>query len=113
MAKIQKTKEDDFRKKLIKSARRKYLEGQGKSITWQEVKAMAVKDQRTTKKVDQEIALYLPFLNIRQKQIILSLVKAIASKQDQFWRQIHKDQRRALKNSTASRDTTVTSTKVR
>ena len=37
----------DFRKKLIREEREKYLQGEGKSFSWQEVKNMALnKDQR-------------------------------------------------------------------
>lgn len=37
----------DLRKKLIQEERQKYLRGEGKSISWEEVKKMALnKDQR-------------------------------------------------------------------
>lgn len=37
----------DLRKKLIQEEREKYLQGEGKSFSWQEVKNMALnKDQR-------------------------------------------------------------------
>lgn len=90
MAKIPKiTDKDVFRKKMVQKERQRYLEGKGKSKTWQEVKQMAFDENKSTiTKVDQEIALYLPLLNFRQKRLVLSLVKELASKQDQFW---HRD----------------------
>jgi hypothetical protein len=88
MAKIPKTDKDVLRKKMVQKERQRYLEGKGKSKTWQEVKQMAFdKNQSTNTKVDQEIALYLPLLNFRQKRLVLSLVRELASKQDQFWHQ--------------------------
>lgn len=73
---------------MVQKERQRYLEGKGKSKTWQEVKQMAFDiNQSTNTKVDQEIALYLPLLNFRQKRLILSLVKELASKYGQFRRQ--------------------------
>jgi hypothetical protein len=38
---------DDLRKKLVQEERAAYLRGEGKSLTWQEVKQQAIhKDQR-------------------------------------------------------------------
>jgi hypothetical protein len=113
MPKIPKTNEGTFRKKLIQEERRKYLEGKRKSKTWQEVKQLPlIERQRTNAKIDQEIALYLPLLNFRQNRVILSLLKALASKQDQFWQELYKEQRQALKQNLVNCETTVTSTKV-
>ena len=82
MKKRQKTSSDALRKNLIREERRQYLEGRSKSFTWEEVKPMVhKKEQRKNKAPDQEIALHLPFLNTRQKRVVLALVKAFAFKQ--------------------------------
>lgn len=113
MAKIPKIKADAYRKNLVQAERQKYLEGMGKSKTWREVKQLALNmRQRTNAKVDKDIALYLPLLNFRQKRVILSLVKALAYKQDQFWLQLHKEQKLAFKKNSARREGSVTCTKV-
>ena len=65
------------RKKLIREERRKYLQGSGKSFNWEEVKQMAHNEGQTKSKApDKEIALYLSLLNVRQKRVVLALVKA-------------------------------------
>jgi hypothetical protein len=92
MGKIPEINPDSFRKKLIQAERSKCLDGKGKSNTWREVKQMALNNrQRRNAKVDQEIALYLPFLNFREKRVLLSLVKVLVPKQDKYYRQLYRE----------------------
>jgi hypothetical protein len=77
MAKTPKINADAYRKKQIKSERQNHLAGTRKSSTPQDVKQSAYsKGQKTTAKLDQEIAQYLLRLNLRQKRAVLALVKA-------------------------------------
>ena len=81
MTNMPETNTDALRKELIREERRRYTERRGKSYNWEEVRQMAHnKDQRKNKALEQEIALYLPHLNVRQKRVVLVLVKAFASK---------------------------------
>ena len=71
------------------------------------------KGQRKNKALDQEIALHFPFLNARQKRVVLALVEVFALKQTQVWQQLYHEQRQASGNNNAgSSATTVFSTQV-
>jgi hypothetical protein len=84
MAKIPNTDKGVVRKKLVPKERQRYQEVKGKSKSLQEANQMAFnKNQSTNTKVDQEIALYLPLLNFRQKWVVLLLTKEFASTCDQ------------------------------
>jgi len=49
--------------------------------------------------IDQEIVQYLPHLNSQQKKAVLSLVKAFAAEQKDWWDEISKEQRQAIDKS--------------
>ena len=97
---MQKTSSDALRKKLIREERRQYLEGRNKSLTWEEAKLLVHnknKEQSKNKSLDKEIALLLPFLNARQKRVVLASVKAFVSKQNSCWERLYREQREAIK----------------
>jgi predicted transcriptional regulator len=53
------------------------------------------------KKIDQEIAQYLPHLNIQQKQAVLSVVKTFAAEQQDWWDEISEEQQQAIDKALA------------
>jgi hypothetical protein len=54
------------------------------------------KTPKTNADVDQEIKLYLPLLNDQQKRIVLALVKAFVSKQNNYRESLFREQREAV-----------------
>ncbi len=97
MAKRSKTNADAYRKELGRNERQKYLDSEGKSYTWDEVKGMLNdKGRLPGMTVDQEIELYLYLLNDKQKQIVLALVKAFVSKQNSYLESLYRKQREAI-----------------
>jgi hypothetical protein len=97
MTKSSNTNVNSFRNDLVRSERRRYLEGKDKSYTWDEVKEMAHgkgRLPRTT--LDQQIDLYLSLLNARQKRVVLALVKAFVSRQISYWERLYREQREAI-----------------
>ena len=74
---------------------------------------MALKKARNrSAKVDQEVGIYLPLLNSRQKNVILSMLRVMAAKQVRLWDQLHTDQKRVLKKNKVNPEKNVTSTQV-
>lgn len=53
------------------------------------------------KHIEQEITQYLPHLNTKQKQAVLSVVKTFASEQKDWWDELAEEQQQALDNSIA------------
>lgn len=53
------------------------------------------------KLIDQEINQYLPHLNARQKQVVLSVVKTFAAEQQDWWDEIGEEQQKAIDKSLA------------
>lgn len=53
------------------------------------------------KLIDQEITQYLPHLNDRQKQAVLSVVKTFAAEQQDWWDEIGEEQQKAIDQSLA------------
>jgi predicted transcriptional regulator len=49
-----------------------------------------------TKIIDQEITQYLPHLNIKQKEAVLSVVKTFAAEQQDWWDEIGQEQQQAI-----------------
>lgn len=55
----------------------------------------------TVKNIEQEITQYLPHLNAKQKQAVLSVVKTFAAEQQDWWYAMGKEQQEALDRSIA------------
>lgn len=53
------------------------------------------------KVTDEEITQYLPHLNHKQKEAILSVVKTFASEQQDWWDEISEEQQAAIDRSLA------------
>lgn len=51
--------------------------------------------------IDQEISKYLPHLNVKQKQAVLSVVKTFAAEQQDWWDEIGEQQKQAIEKSLA------------
>jgi len=99
MAKILKAKADPSQVKLTQKKGQKSLKGKGKSNTLLEVPPNEFsKRRKRTLKVDQEIILCLPFLNLQQKRVILALIKAFVLNQRQAQQKLDKVQRHTLKD---------------
>lgn len=70
------------------------------------------KARNRSAKVDQEIGLHLPLLNSRQKNVELSMVRVMASKQVRLWDQLHTEHKRVVKKNKANPEKNITSAKV-
>jgi predicted transcriptional regulator len=46
--------------------------------------------------IDQEIAQYLPHLNTKQKEAVLSVVKTFAAEQQDWWDEISQEQQQSI-----------------
>ncbi len=57
--------------------------------------------------LDMEIERYLALLNARQKQAVLTLVKAFASKQDKWRNELYRPQRQAIKRGSSLKKSAV------
>jgi predicted transcriptional regulator len=55
----------------------------------------------TVKVTDEEITQYLPHLNYKQKEAVLSVVKTFASEQKDWWDEISVEQQAAIDKSLA------------
>ncbi len=53
------------------------------------------------KLIDEKITQYLPHLTIRQKQVVLWVVKTFAAEQQDWWEEIGEEQQRAITKSLA------------
>lgn len=53
------------------------------------------------KPIEQEITQYLPHLNVKQKQAVLSVVKTFAAEQQDWWDEISEEQQQAINKSLA------------
>lgn len=53
------------------------------------------------KPIEQEITQYLPYLNVKQKQAVLSVVKTFAAEQQDWWDEISEEQQQAINKSLA------------
>jgi len=53
------------------------------------------------KPIEQEITQYLPYLNVKQKQAVLSVVKTFAAEQQDWWDEISEEQQQAIDKSLA------------
>ncbi len=53
------------------------------------------------KLIDQQITQYLPHLNAKQKQAVLSVVKTFAAEQQDWWDEISEEQQQAIDKSLA------------
>ncbi|WEK36269.1 MAG: hypothetical protein P0Y53_02045 [Candidatus Pseudobacter hemicellulosilyticus] len=51
--------------------------------------------------IDQQITQYLPHLNAKQKQAVLSVVKTFAAEQQDWWEEIGMEQQEAIDRSLA------------
>ncbi|NII26646.1 hypothetical protein HB364_16270 [Pseudoflavitalea sp. X16] len=54
------------------------------------------------KLIDQEIIQYLPRLNIRQKQVVLRIIKTFAAQQQDWCDEISEEQQKAIDQSLAA-----------
>lgn len=104
MAKRSKANADVLRKEIVRSERRRYLEGGDKSHTWDGLKEMARDKERLPRRtLDQEIELYMPLLTAQQKRALLALVNALVSNQTSNWKSLYKEQREAIKAVSAAK----------
>lgn len=55
----------------------------------------------TAKNIEQEITQYLPHLNAKQKQAVLSVVKTFVAEQQDWWDAMGQEQQEALDRSIA------------
>lgn len=53
------------------------------------------------KKLDQEITHYLPWLNVKQKKTVLTVVKTFMEEQKDWWDEISEEQQKAIDKSLA------------
>jgi predicted transcriptional regulator len=53
----------------------------------------------TAKTLDKEITHYLPQLNVKQKQTVLSVVKTFMEDQQDWWDEISEEQQKAIDQS--------------
>ncbi len=51
------------------------------------------------KKLDEEITHYLPQLNVKQKQTVLTVVKTFMEEQKDWWDEISEEQQKAIDKS--------------